>query len=162
MAKQTNQSQIAINLAIMALTMRCLAMVAMVVTAAGRVESAVVNYEFVVEEWSVPPSLARESRPVEELGSFPTFLPGEGPSPPSFPSSFPVPARSCNPFLGPALHRLHRVVDFMRPTATSGKRPQERQTPFKIDDDKRKAAIMVNGQYPGELPYLHSPSPRPT
>lgn len=68
---------------------------AMAVTAAaaGRAESAVVKYEFVVEEW---------------------------------------------------------IVDFMRPTATSGKRPQERQTPFKIDDDKRKAAIMVNGQYPGQ------------
>lgn len=40
------------------------------------------------------------------------------------------------------------VVDFMRPTF-SQRRPADRLTPFKIADDKRKAAILVNGQYPG-------------
>jgi len=42
------------------------------------------------------------------------------------------------------------VVDFMRPTKNSSKRPDERQTPFKMSPTKRKAAILVNGQYPGQ------------
>ena len=40
------------------------------------------------------------------------------------------------------------VVDFMRPTA-SLKRPADRKTPFGVPDANRKAAILVNGQYPG-------------
>lgn len=41
------------------------------------------------------------------------------------------------------------VVDFMRPTVGGAKRNQERVTPFKIPEENRKAAILVNGQYPG-------------
>merc|ERR1719247_2938671 len=40
------------------------------------------------------------------------------------------------------------VVDFKRPTV-SLKKPGDRQTPFAVPEANRKAAILVNGQYPG-------------
>jgi len=40
------------------------------------------------------------------------------------------------------------VVDFKRPT-THLKRPAERVSPFKIPDENRKGAILINGMYPG-------------
>jgi len=40
------------------------------------------------------------------------------------------------------------VVDFFNPTNYK-KRPNDRKTPFNIAEDKRKGAILVNGQYPG-------------
>jgi len=40
------------------------------------------------------------------------------------------------------------VVDFLRPT-TKLRRPADRKTPFSVPDENRKAAILVNGQYPG-------------
>ena len=42
------------------------------------------------------------------------------------------------------------VVDFMRPVQGGVKKDQQRQTPFKMPEENRKNAIMVNGQYPGQ------------
>ena len=42
------------------------------------------------------------------------------------------------------------VVDFKRPTVDLGKHAK-RKTPFNIPQENRKAALLVNGQYPGPL-----------
>ncbi len=41
------------------------------------------------------------------------------------------------------------VVDFMRPTVELSSHQARRVTPFLIPDDNRKAALLINGQYPG-------------
>lgn len=41
------------------------------------------------------------------------------------------------------------VVDFKRPTLDGPRKDQQRKSPFDIKEENRKAAILVNGQYPG-------------
>lgn len=43
------------------------------------------------------------------------------------------------------------VVDFLRPTKALAPLLARRQTPFHIPDENRKAALLVNGQYPYEI-----------
>ena len=63
-------------------------------------------------------------------------------------------AMNCPPRVTGAHHDItfevdEWVVDFLRPTVALSPHSAHRETPYNIPDANRKAAILVNGRYPG-------------